>query len=86
MSQSLSFTTSVYSSVHYGIDRLFNIQEDYKESKLKFLHFTSILLVDNLILFALGADGWLHEDYHRSVLTRNHVDSFDDMNTYPLGI
>jgi hypothetical protein len=32
-----------------------------------------------------GGDGWLHEEYHRAVMTRFRVNSFNGMNLFPIG-
>jgi len=86
MQQSLQLTTSLYSGLHYGIDKLFR-KESYAEwSKSKrFLHNMTILFSDYLLTTAPGFDGWLHEEYHRSVMTRFGVNSYNDMNKFPIG-
>lgn len=85
MDQSLSLSTSLISSAHYGIDNLFNVQRNYFKTKRKFWHLLTLLIVDNIITYAPGGEGWLHEEYHRAVMSRYHVNSFDDMNTFPIG-
>ncbi|NJL76755.1 MAG: hypothetical protein HC892_18765 [Saprospiraceae bacterium] len=37
-----------------------------------------------LFIFLWGY-GWLHEEYHRAVMTRREINSFNDMNTFPFG-
>jgi hypothetical protein len=29
--------------------------------------------------------GWTHEEWHRAVMNKNNVRSFNDMNTFPIG-
>ena len=85
MAQSLSLTTDLYSSAHFGIDKLFKVQKKYLDTKYKFFHISSLFISDFVLTYAPGGDGWLHEEYHRAVMTRYHVNSFDDMNTFPIG-
>ena len=40
---------------------------------------------DLLLLYAPARNGWLHEEYHRSVMTLFYINSFNDMNTFPIG-
>ena len=84
MSQSLNFTASIYSGIHYGLHAAF----DGKLSKRKLekiLQMTTIMGVDFLLLYTPCGDGWLHEEYHRAVLTQFGVNSFNQMNTFPIG-
>lgn len=83
MQQSLAMSNNLYSSAHYGIKKLIKIK------KSNFLR----ILVNNAV--AAGFDlftfytpfgfGWLHEEYHRAVMTRREINSFNDMNTFPFG-
>lgn len=85
MSQSLAISSDVYSSIHYGIDRLFNVEDKYLKTKNKLLHLASISLVDFLLISIPFGDAWIHEEYHRAVLSRFHVSSFNDVNSFPFG-
>ncbi len=85
MQQSLYLTTDIYSITHYGIDKLFKVKKKYRDTKYKFLHISSLLLSNFILTYAPTGDGWLHEEYHRAVMNRFHVNSFDDMNTFPIG-
>jgi len=84
MNQSLSLTTTIYSSVHFGIRQIFTAKND-TVIKRRFWYYSSLLLSDFLLSYAPGGDGWLHEEYHRAVLSRFHVNSFNEMNTFPIG-
>ena len=86
MHQSLHLTTSLYSGVHYGIDKLFRKDSyaDWSKGK-RFSHSMTLLVGDFLLTTAPGFDGWLHEKFHRSVMTRFGVNSYDDMNKFPIG-
>ena len=89
MSQSLSLTTDLYSAMHFGIDRIFKVKGKYRVKKFKWasklLNFGLIGAADYFTTVAPGYGGWLHEEYHRAVMSRFHVNSFDDMNTWPIG-
>ncbi len=82
MKQSLNLTTNFYSAAHFGAKAATkNIDNPF----LKNLATYGIASVFDLftITAPLG-DGWLHEEYHRAVLTRRGINSFNDMNKYPL--
>lgn len=85
MAQSLSLTSSMYGGAHYGIDKLFHVSDRYSETKSKFWHLSALFLSDYILTYAPGGEGWLHEEFHRAVMTRHHVNSFDEMNTFPIG-
>ena len=80
MSQSLNLTTSVYSGIHYGLHAAF-----HKHKKGYLLEVISIGISDLLLYWAPFGNGWLHEEQHRAVLTRFGVNSFNQMNTFPIG-
>jgi hypothetical protein len=89
MHQSLSITTNLYTGLHYGIGKLF--VDDSKKAREQWtfgknmLYISSLIAADYISVYAPGFDGWLHEEYHRSVMTRYHVNSFNMMNTFPIG-
>jgi len=86
MHQSLQLTTSLYSGVHYGIGKLFGKDSYTSWSKNKrFAYSLALIAGDYFLTTAPGFDGWVHEEYHRSVLTRFGVNSFNDMNKFPIG-
>jgi len=89
MHQSLSLSTDLYTGMHYSIDRIFHINNRTDYRSLSFIKRLSYVIVlygtDMISIYAPGFDGWLHEEYHRSVMSRYHVNSFNDMNTFPLG-
>lgn len=37
------------------------------------------------MVYAPFGNGWLHEEYHRAMMARHHVSSFNEMNTFPVG-
>lgn len=89
MSQSLSLTTDLYSAMHFGIDRIFKVKDKYRGKRFifwrKLLNLGLIGAADIFTLSAPGFGGWEHEEFHRAVMSRFHVNSFDDMNTWPIG-
>ncbi|RPH32774.1 MAG: hypothetical protein EHM93_08070 [Bacteroidales bacterium] len=85
MSQSLALTSSLYSAAHSGIDQLFEGSKFSKKKRRDFLHAATLFLSDFILIYAPGGDGWLHEEYHRAVMSRFHINSFNDMNTFPIG-
>lgn len=83
MSQSLNITASVYNVAHYGFKHL-NINW-FKKDFLNYLAETSIWASGELVLMYMPlGGGWLHEEYHRAMLTKHYTNSFNDMNTFPL--
>ena len=77
MEQSLAISTNVYSAFHYGINGF--------SKKNKWLGAIGIAAGDFLLTYCPGGEGWLHEEYHRAVMTRFGVNSFNGMNTFPIG-
>jgi hypothetical protein len=89
MHQSLSLTSDLYTATHWALEELFypgteTYRNDQRRGRRLIYAFT-ITGFDFLSLYAPGFDGWLHEEYHRAVLTRFHVNSFNDMNKFPIG-
>ncbi len=90
MHQSLDLSTDLYTGVHFGLNKLFridaktNIRKDWSFGK-RFLYGLTWGVSDYILIYAPGFDGWLHEEYHRAVMTRYHINSFNDMNKFPLG-
>ncbi len=82
MAQSLALSNNFYSSAHYAIKKLIKSKDNF----LKILLQNSIAAGFDFISFyvPLGV-GWFHEEYHRAVMTRREINSFNDMNTFPIG-
>ena len=77
MTQSLAVSTNVYSVFHYGMKKL--------STEKKMWGNIGIALGDLLLFYSPGGDGWLHEEFHRAVMTRFGVNSFNGMNKFPIG-
>lgn len=82
MDKATALSNSLYSGLHFGFKSLF-------KTKIKFLnrYLSNVCsgAADLLLLYTPLGSGWLHEEYHRSVMTLHHVNSFNDMNTFPIG-
>ena len=85
MQQSLALTGSLYSAAHFGLDNTFKKDGRYKKKSSKFFHLSSLLFTDIVLIYSPLGDGWLHEEYHRAAMTRFQVNSFNEMNTFPIG-
>ncbi|MBC7916115.1 MAG: hypothetical protein H7Y07_18580, partial [Pyrinomonadaceae bacterium] len=89
MQQSLTITTDLYTAVHYGIQRrvanskrINNLPTGWQK---RFFNISIHYLADFVLMYSPLGGGWLHEEYHRSVMTLGQVNSFDDMNKFPIG-
>jgi hypothetical protein len=89
MHQSVSLSTDLYTGLHYGIDCLFSTRDKVPTKKMGLgkllLYIVTLESSDFIAMSAPGFSGWTHEEYHRAVMTRYHVNSFDDMNKFPIG-
>ncbi len=82
MSQSLALSNDLFTATHYGIRQLFRKKKTWQKNLLSNLICAPIYLLYDYSPFG---DGWLHEEYHRSMMTLHHLNSFNDMNTFPFG-
>lgn len=83
MKQSLQLTTNLYSAAHFGL------KEAFKDKNSAFLRavltYGTVSVFDLLVLQAPLGNAWLHEEYHRAVLTRREVKSANEVNRFPFG-
>jgi hypothetical protein len=88
MHQSLNLTADLYTGLHYGIDKLFKFDpitgRKKWSSKKRLLYLITLCSSELIFTSAPGFNGWEHEEYHRAVMTRFHVNSFNDMNKFPI--
>jgi len=90
MAQSLAVSTDIVSSFHFGVKALFdnwdlNVSIGLLDLK-SFLYDLGLIYGNLFLLFYIpGGEGWVHEEFHRAVMTRHKVNSFNDMNTFPIG-
>lgn len=82
MKQSLAMSNNLYGSAHWGIKKLVKTKSEFKK-----ILFTNALAAsfDLFTFYTPLGMGWLHEEYHRAVMTRREINSFNDMNTFPFG-
>lgn len=77
MRQSLAVSSGFYESLHRAI---MGPKEEYKLWK--------VFVVAGADLFAgyipLG-DAWMHEEWHRAVMGRRGISSYNDVNNFPIG-
>lgn len=69
MRQSLHLSTSFYEGMHYWVG-----PNPWK-----------ILAVDFIATYLPLGDSWMHEEWHRSVMTNRGIGSFNDVNLIPFG-
>ncbi len=85
MAQSLAFTHDIISSFHYGM-KAFHDKVNMENVTFKnIIFFSGTVLGDFLLEYMPGGDGWLHEEYHRAIMTRFGTNSFNGMNLFPIG-
>ncbi len=79
MEQALSWTASFYDASHRAIQRAWGKHERYAATSVVLFDFASIAL------FPLPlSDTWVHEEWHRAVLSNRGVASFDDVYRFRL--
>jgi hypothetical protein len=84
MAQSTAIVTDVYSAFHYGMRSFYDFVNMETISK-NIIYYGGILLGDYFLTSIPGGDGWLHEEFHRAVMSRHQVNSFNGMNLFPIG-
>ena len=83
MHQSLALSTSYYNSLFYGLSKMKIkiFKKDFYNYLAESIIFTGALAISEYM--PLG-DSWLHEEFHRAVLTKNFVDSYDQVYDFPI--
>ena len=77
MEQSLSITVDIYSSFHFGMKKFYDISATNNIWK-NIIYYGGIALGDGLLmLFPFGGYAWMHEEFHRAVMSRYGVNSFN---------
>jgi len=74
MEQSVSWTAAFYDATHRAIERAWGSNERWGKS--------SVAIFDGIVDVVLPlplSDTWVHEEFHRAVLTNRGVASFDDV-------
>ena len=82
MRQSLALTKDAYYGVHGAIMSI-----PYPRAMPKILvvtiDYTLIVVTDVFATFVPFGDGWMHEEWHRSVMSRRGISSYDDIYDFP---
>ncbi len=81
MSQSLAATSSLTNLTFWGLSKIkFDISQKFWINSLM----TSLAYVGAEIFLEYSPLGlaWLHEEYHRAILTKNFVNSYDEANDF----
>lgn len=84
MNQSLAISTNLYSSFHFGMKqfrRNSKIRQPFKD----YIFLLGITSGNLIMIYLPGGEGWLHEEFHRAVMTRHGANSFNGMNRIPIG-
>jgi len=84
MAQSLALSLNIVSSYNFGL-KYFYDHVTMNERLRKFIYTGATALGVFVFFYMPGAEGWLHEEYHRAVLTRFGINSFNGMNLFPIG-
>jgi hypothetical protein len=83
-SQSISITKSISESQQYFTKRLFFRPSVHYTLRQRFWRESGLSLTNIFIEFFMSylplGTAWLHEEWHRSVMNKNDVRSFDDIN------
>jgi hypothetical protein len=84
MAQSLALSQNIVASYNFGL-KYFYDHVTMNERLKKVIYTGATALGVYLFMYMPGAEGWLHEEYHRAVLTRFGINSFNGMNLFPIG-
>ncbi|MDR2941989.1 MAG: hypothetical protein LBV17_05320 [Treponema sp.] len=84
MAQSLALTLNIFSSFQFGM-KYFYDNSGLNETLKKIIYYIGTGLGEFIFIYMPGGSGWLHEEYHRAVLTRFGANSFNGMNLFPIG-
>ncbi len=86
MSQSINLSSDFYIGSHYALSKLFSKKDTDKKSKRIFKSIgkqLSILTFDALSTYVPLGQVWNHEEFHRTIMTKNRVGSEDNANRFP---
>ena len=84
MAQSLALSKNMVASYNFGM-KYFYDHVTMNEPLKMLIYYTGTSLGVLLFFYMPGAEGWMHEEYHRAVLTRFGANSFNGMNLFPIG-
>lgn len=81
MRQSLGITQSLTHGLNGTIGYAWNLESDSFWWNLAGR--VVILGADIAVSIVPGFDGWLHEEWHRAVMTKNSIQSYNEINDWP---
>jgi hypothetical protein len=84
MNQSGAVALNMFSIFHFGVKKMYDKLE-IKTTQKAIIFILVIGLGDFILEYMPGGEGWMHEEYHRAVMSRFGVHSFNGMNLFPLG-
>ena len=82
MENSLAYSTDIYTAAHYGLRNAFHLESPYWNNFVKRL---SVGLFDLMTTELPFGYSWLHEEYHRGVMTQYGVNSLNEVLLFRLG-
>jgi hypothetical protein len=90
MEQALALSADFYEGAHWGLKSLFGFTKGQSVRDWKFYlrgagYSASLAALTYLGIYSPPGSSWLHEEFHRAVMTANGVDSFDMVYTFPFG-
>jgi hypothetical protein len=77
MAQSLAVAKNVFGLAHYGLDQ-------FAPGRTTIWEGLGIVGFDIFMFWLPFGDSWVHEEWHRAVMTHRHVDSYDDLYDFPI--
>ncbi len=83
MSQSAAITANINNLAYFGYSKL-NINFFKNDFLNNLTHVTIWASGEIAMMYMPLGRGWLHEEFHRAVLTKHYTNSFDDMNIFPI--
>jgi len=81
MAQSLAVTTNIFSGFHYGM-RAFYDSSNMNDILKNIIYYAGTAMGDGVIFYLpFGNVTWMHEEFHRAVMSRYGVNSFNSAYT-----
>jgi hypothetical protein len=82
MRQSMAITTDTFYALHAAIMAV-PYPRALPNEAVAIFDYATIGVADVLMLWVPGGNGWMHEEWHRAVMSRRGVRSHDDMYDFP---
>jgi hypothetical protein len=82
MAQSLAITVDAFSAFHFGMKKIYDTSTMNNIWK-NIIYYGGTALGDGLLMFfPFGGYSWMHEEFHRAVMSRYEVNSFNAAYTF----